>query len=151
MQMSSNVSINTKNFCPNLKKNFFLRLVFVIPVAICRRYQQRWWKWWKNLPPVSLIPVVHLDSRISPRIFRTNSKRSKRNTLGLGGNWFMKKTRSKKSRDTVPLSEYERRTRSPPLSGTNYCGAEGLVAVKRPGERSYLGRKRRHRGGQGGR
>jgi hypothetical protein len=22
-----------------------------------------------NLPPVSLIPVVHLDSRISPRIF----------------------------------------------------------------------------------
>ncbi len=36
--------------------------------------------------------------------FRKNSKRSKRNTLELGGNWFMKKTRSKKSRDTVPLS-----------------------------------------------
>ncbi len=35
--------------------------------------------------------------------FRKNSKRSKWNTLGLGGNWFMKKTRSKKSRDTVPL------------------------------------------------
>ena len=35
--------------------------------------------------------------------FRKNSKRSKWDTLGLGGNWFIKKTRSKKSRDTVPL------------------------------------------------
>jgi hypothetical protein len=35
--------------------------------------------------------------------FRKNLKWSKGNTLGLGGNWFMKKTRSKKSRDTVPL------------------------------------------------
>jgi hypothetical protein len=35
--------------------------------------------------------------------FQKNLKRSKRHTLGLGGNWFMKKTRSKKSRDTVPL------------------------------------------------
>jgi hypothetical protein len=56
-----------------------------------------------DVPPVSLIPVVHLDSRISPRIFEKNSKRSKWNSLGLGGNRFMKKTRSKKSRDTVPL------------------------------------------------
>ncbi len=37
--------------------------------------------------------------------FRKKSKRSKWNTLGLGGNWFIKKTRSKKSCDTVPLSE----------------------------------------------
>jgi hypothetical protein len=37
--------------------------------------------------------------------FRKNLKRSKRNTLGWGGNWFMKKTRSKKSRDTVPLNQ----------------------------------------------
>ncbi len=36
--------------------------------------------------------------------FRKNLKRSKWNTLELGGNWFMKKARSKKSRDTVPLS-----------------------------------------------
>jgi len=36
---------------------------------------------------------------------RKNSKRSKWNTLGLGENWFMKKTRSKKSRDTVPLTD----------------------------------------------
>jgi hypothetical protein len=33
-----------------------------------------------------------------------NLKRSKWNTLELGGNWFMKKTRSKKSCDTVPLT-----------------------------------------------
>ncbi len=26
---------------------------------------------------------------------------------GAGGNWLMKKTRSKKSRDTVPLSDHE--------------------------------------------
>ncbi len=37
--------------------------------------------------------------------FRKNSKRSYWNTVGLGGNWLMKKTRSKKSRDTVPLNE----------------------------------------------
>ncbi len=35
--------------------------------------------------------------------FRKNSKRSKWDALGLGGNWFMKKTWSKKSRDTVSL------------------------------------------------
>jgi hypothetical protein len=35
--------------------------------------------------------------------FWKNSKRSNWNTLGMGGNWFMKETRSKKSRDTVPL------------------------------------------------
>ncbi len=29
-----------------------------------------------NLPPVSLIPVVHLDLRISPRIYEKNSKRA---------------------------------------------------------------------------
>jgi hypothetical protein len=35
--------------------------------------------------------------------FRKNSKWSWWDTLGLGGNWFMEKTRSKKSRDTVPF------------------------------------------------
>ncbi len=59
-----------------------------------------------NLPPVSLIPVVHLDLRLSLWIFEKNLKRSYCNTLGLGGNWFIKKTRSKKSRDTVPLRGY---------------------------------------------
>jgi hypothetical protein len=32
----------------------------LIPVANCHRYQQRWQKWWKNLPPVTLIPVANL-------------------------------------------------------------------------------------------
>jgi hypothetical protein len=38
--------------------------------------------------------------------FRKNSNRPQWYTQGRGGNWFMKKTRSKKSRDTVPLSHY---------------------------------------------
>ncbi len=54
------------------------------------------------LPPVSLIPVVSLDLRIAPRMFK-KFERSYWDTLGLGGNWFMNKTRRKKSRDTVPL------------------------------------------------
>ncbi len=37
------------------------------------------------------------------RKFLKNSKQSFWDTLGLGGNWFMKKNRSKKSRDNVPL------------------------------------------------
>ncbi len=37
--------------------------------------------------------------------FRKNSKRPSWYNKGLGGNWFMKKTRSKKSRDTVPLNK----------------------------------------------
>ncbi len=84
--------------------------VSLIPVAICqwrrwhrrqicRRYrwhrcQQHKGNWWQNLPPVSLVPVVHLNLQISPRIFETRA----------WGRWFMKKTWSKKSRDTVPLS-----------------------------------------------
>ncbi len=55
-----------------------------------------------HLPPVSLTPVANLDLRISQRIFEKI-----RNGLleypGAGGNWFMKRTRSKKSRDTVPV------------------------------------------------
>ncbi len=58
-----------------------------------------------NLPPVSTTPtpVVHLELRISPANFQKNSKQPYWWTQGLGGNWFMKKTRSRKSRDTVPL------------------------------------------------
>ncbi len=58
-----------------------------------------------NLPPVvSLIRMVHLDLRISPRIFEN---------IWNGLNWILwgwgktdpwKKTRRKKSRDTVPLN-----------------------------------------------
>ncbi len=95
-------------------------LVLLIPVA--------------NLPPVSTIPAGCVDTgsnfaagivdtggkfatgvvdtggapwlAIISANFRKNSKRSYWDTLGLGGNWFIKKTRSKKSRDTVPLTGY---------------------------------------------
>ncbi len=60
---------------------------------ICRRCR---------LPPVSLIPVVHLDLRISLRIFEKNRNCPNGILWGWGetDSW---KTRSKKSRDTVPL------------------------------------------------
>ncbi len=51
-----------------------------------------------HLPPVSLTPVVHLELRISPRIFEKSL---------IGPNGILrgfKKTRSRKSRGTVPLS-----------------------------------------------
>ncbi len=54
--------------------------------------------------PLSLMPVVHLDLRISLLIFEQNWNGLNGILLGLGGNWFMKKTRSKTSRDTVPLN-----------------------------------------------
>ncbi len=58
-----------------------------------------------NLPPVSLIPVVHLDLRY----LREFSKKFETILLrgsGAGGKLTHgKKTRSKKSRDTVPLTK----------------------------------------------
>ncbi len=51
-------------------------------------------------PPVSLIPVVHLDLRISLRIF---NKTVLMGYSGARGKLIHEKTRSKKSRDTVPL------------------------------------------------
>ncbi len=65
----------------------------------------------ENLPLVSMTPVVkfvrgdvdtgvHLYLWISPR---KNSKWPYCYFQGLGGRWFIKKTWSKKSRDTVPL------------------------------------------------
>ncbi len=91
---------------------------------ICHRYQQHYWNWWQNLPPVSLIPVANLPPvSLIPAILSPVSichrcrwyqwstfsceylrEFSKKIWNGLGGNWFMKKTGSKKSRDTVPLS-----------------------------------------------
>ncbi len=86
---------------------------------ICHRCQQHKGNWWQNLSPVSLIPVANLPpvSLIPASIchrchwlanisanFRKKSKWSQCYYQGLGGRWFMKKTWSKKSRDTVPLS-----------------------------------------------
>ncbi len=53
--------------------------------------------------PVSLIPAVHLDLRISPPIF----EKIRNGTNGIlwgGGKLILEKSRSKKSRDTVPLN-----------------------------------------------
>ncbi len=82
---------------------------------ICHRCQQHKRNWWQNLPqvslipvanfpPVSLTPVVHLDLRISPRIFEKIRNDTNVIFRGLGEGDLWKKTWSKKSRDTVPLS-----------------------------------------------
>jgi hypothetical protein len=56
------------------------------------------------LPPVSLIPVVHRTLTCKYFCeFLKNFERVLMGYSGAGGNRFMKKTRSKKSRDTVPL------------------------------------------------
>ncbi len=56
-----------------------------------------------HLPPVSTTPVVHLELQISPRIFDEFETPKMVYIQGLGVNWFMKKTRSRKSCDTVTL------------------------------------------------
>ncbi len=89
---------------------------------ICRRW--RWYRWQNcrrdsllpvailppvsltpvaNLPPVSLIPVVHLDWRVSPRIFEKIRNGLNGILWGWGGNWFIKKTDSKKYLVTLSL------------------------------------------------
>ncbi len=91
-----------------------LPLVSLIPVAscdrhhwhrwqICHRYQKHSWNWWKSLLPVSLIPVVHLDLRISPRIFE-KIWNSPNGILWGWGKLIHEKNQKQKSRDTVPLS-----------------------------------------------
>jgi hypothetical protein len=104
----------------NIYVNFCLQVHFKVSAA---------WYCCHYLPPASLTPVANLppvsttlakmvekfatsvvDTGGAPWLanisanFRKNSKRFYWDTLGLGGNWFMKKTWSKKSRDTVPLS-----------------------------------------------
>ncbi len=59
--------------------------------------------------------------------FRKNSKRSYCNTLGLGGNWFIKKTRSKKSCDTVPLISVSSNRDAPSHGLINYTGTKAFV------------------------
>jgi hypothetical protein len=69
-----------------------------------------------HLPPVSTTPVVNLELRISPRIFK-KFETVLMGYSGAGGNLLMKKTRSKKSRDTVPLKKKCIET-YPPLSNS---------------------------------
>ncbi len=76
------------------------------PLAMCHRYQRHQWsmktsaKMWS---PVSLIPVVHLDLRKSPRIFEKIRNDPNFIIRGMGEDDLWK-TWSKKSRDTLPLS-----------------------------------------------
>jgi hypothetical protein len=58
-----------------------------------------------NLPTVSLIPVMHLDLRISPRIF--GKIRNGPNVIFRGLEEIIYEKRSKKCRDTVPLKPFK--------------------------------------------
>jgi hypothetical protein len=55
-----------------------------------------------NLPAVSLIPVEHLDFQISPRIFE-KIRNGPNGILWGWGKLIDEKTKSKKSRHTVPI------------------------------------------------
>ncbi len=68
---------------------------------ICRRCC---WYWWQ------ICHRCHWYRWCTLNIanFRKHSKRSKWDALGIGGNLFMKKTRSKNSHDTVPLKHLAR-------------------------------------------
>jgi hypothetical protein len=61
-----------------------------------------------QLPPVSLTPVANLELRISPRIFEKIRNDPNGIIRGFGETDSRKKTRSKKSRDTVPLKRTRR-------------------------------------------
>jgi hypothetical protein len=52
-----------------------------------------------NLPPVSLIPVVHLDLQISPQIF----EKIRNSHNGILWGWGKLKKPEAKNRDPVPL------------------------------------------------
>ncbi len=60
--------------------------------------------WWQNLPPVSLIPVVHLDLRISLWILKKIRNGPNGILWGWGETLIHEKIISKKSRDAVPLT-----------------------------------------------
>ncbi len=70
----------------NLKAKMYICVTFTIqrcPNKIIKIFQI---EDFFHLPQVSTTPVVNLDLRISPRIFAKNSKQSKWDVLGLGGN-----------------------------------------------------------------
>ncbi len=79
------------NFC--LQVHFQLSAADIVPIICHRcqwhRCQQHKGKWWLNLPPVSLTPVVHLELRISQRIFEKirNDPNVIIRGLGEGDSW----------------------------------------------------------------
>ncbi len=65
---------------------------------------------WENLPPVSLIPMVHLDLQISPRIFEKTRNKPNAIFKGLRGRWFHEKKPEAKNLvtlSTVPVKRIE--------------------------------------------
>jgi hypothetical protein len=58
-----------------------------------------------HLPPVLLTPVANLKLRISPRIFEKIRNDPKVHPVAWEKLIHDKKTRSRRSRDTVPLTE----------------------------------------------
>jgi hypothetical protein len=97
--------IRTISGCRHLKVNLKAK-IYIYVNSTTQRWQKKIMKIFLledffHLPPVSLTPVVHLEPRISPRIFE--KIQNGRNGKMLGGNWFMKKTRCRKSCDNVPL------------------------------------------------
>jgi hypothetical protein len=84
------------------------------------RYGWHWQRyWWKNLPPMLLILVVHHDLQNFPWIFEKIQNDCY--FQGLGGRCFMKKTWSKKFCDSVPLIF---------LGPWKFCPYKNRLAVK---------------------
>jgi hypothetical protein len=81
------LTLLSKGVPTKLLKFFWLKIFF-----ICHRC--RWHRW----------------STLSCEYLRDFWKKFEMVLMGLGGNWFIKKTRSKKSRDTVPLNNQSWRT-----------------------------------------
>ncbi len=94
--------------CRHLKVNLKTKIYIYVSSTTTQRWPNKIIKIFLiedsfHLPPVSLTPVANLELRISPRIFEKIRNGLNGILWGWGGNWFMKRTRNKKSRDTVPL------------------------------------------------
>ncbi len=102
----------------NIYITFCLQVHFKVAAA---------WYCCHYLPPVSLIPLTCEYLREFSKKFET----VKNGILwGWGLNWFMKKTRSKKSRDTVPLKlKYSEDDSAHPVNGQVDCGNVHLPQV----------------------
>ncbi len=122
--------------CPHGRRNYTVNRAYLefLCCAIlkeqCRESFCFWFFSWLSFPPAQSIPKVSkrnkenfYDWRFYPfdtggapwaanisANFQKNLKRPYWYNQGLGGNWFMKKTSSKKSRDTVPLRKCNKRT-----------------------------------------
>ncbi len=93
--------------------NFFETLQRYSQLKVHRRS----WHRWQNFPPVSLTPVVNLDLRISPRIFKKVRTDPNVISRGLGEDNSWKKP---EERNLVTLSLQEKNAQSV-LDCLKYC------------------------------